>query len=113
MDILNLIQKWREGCKLAKTKPIDCAACTERLIDNIEMREKISQFSGCITPKFYMVIDRVRESVTFATQAGSEFVSVKVSDLTALLHEFFRIDRELRRLKPYIHVNPSSARDFD
>lgn len=33
MEILKMIQKWREGCKLAKTKPIECTACTSKQAD--------------------------------------------------------------------------------
>ena len=102
MEILKMIQKWREGCKLAKTKPIECTACTSKLIDDIELREQANQYNGCITPKFIEVIDRLRHVVT---SDDSLICFVSRSDLLALLNEFLRLDFELRKLKPYVYID--------
>lgn len=105
MEVLTLIQKWRQGCQLAKKNPLDCPACTERLINDIELFETASKFNGCITPKFYLVVDELRMAVTEATHGHHDMVHVKASDVRALLNEFFRLDRVLRRMKPYVQIN--------
>jgi len=105
MEILNMIRKWREGCKFAQHNPLECPACTERLINNIELFESASKFNGCITPKFYLVVDQLTTSVHNADREKKDTMVVKVHDVRALLNEFFRLDRELRRMKPYVHVS--------
>lgn len=105
MEVLRLIKKWRRGCKFAVRNPLECPACTERLINGIEHFESVARFSGCITPKFYMVIDRLRTIVCQKDIGQKDIMMVHRGDLAALLNEFFRLDRELRRLKPSIHVD--------
>lgn len=104
MEILNMIKEWRKGCDLAKSHPVECHACTIRLIDAIELKERIHQYSGCITPKLYVTVDKLRASCE--DLARGEYCTVKSSDLKALLSEFFRLDKELQHLKPYIVINP-------
>ena len=44
MEILKLIKEWRKGCSMSGTNPMNCAACTESLINNIE-RVALEQIS--------------------------------------------------------------------
>ena len=109
MEVLTLIQKWRQGCQLAKKNPLDCPACTERLINDIELFETASKFNGCITPKFYLTVDRLREVLGSPELRRGDLCSVRHDDLRALLNEFFRLDRELRRMKPYVQIHGLDA----
>lgn len=106
MEILKMIQKWREGCKLAKTKPVECTACTSKLIDDIELREQANLYNGCITPKFIEVIDRLKQIATTHDSDSSDQCAVNHGDLLAMLNEFIRLDFELRKLKPYMYIDP-------
>lgn len=105
MEILKLIQKWKQGCKFSVRNPLECPACTERLINNIERYESVAMFSGCITPKFYLVIDRLRAAHDESVEVKADTSIVDNKDLGALLNEFFRLDKELRRLKPHVFVD--------
>lgn len=110
MTILELIDEWRQGCRFA-TNPLECTACTEKLINNIENIERVQVFGGCITPKFYLVVDRLRDAACLHPeddrQRGlGEMRLVERSDLAALMHEFFRLDAMLRKQNPHIYVEP-------
>ena len=110
MEILKLIQKWKQGCKFAVRNPLECPACTERLINNIEKYESVAMFSGCITPKFYLVVDRLREIHDESVKTRADMSLVDNKDLGALLNEFFRLGKELRLLKPHIYVDAEDDR---
>ena len=100
MEILEMIAEWRKGCSLSGKNAINCPACTEALIDSIQHKEEVSLFSGCITPRFDQVIDRLK-AVTHLQherrRGHRTDVLVSVADIEALLHEFYRVDRQLRR----------------
>lgn len=101
MEILEMITEWRKGCSVSKKHPIDCPACTEQLIDAIERKEKASVFSGCITPRFDKVIERLKDCVRIDSpkrRGMREEAIVSANDVEAMLHEFYRLDRELRRM---------------
>lgn len=105
MEILEMIQDWRNGCDLAKSHPIECHACTIKLIDAIELKERIHQHSGCITPRLHEAVDKIQSASVNDKVRGDSCV-VKVSDIQALLNEFFRLDKTLQHLKPHIVINP-------
>ena len=87
MSILNMIAKWRRGCSFSQPdRPESCVPCTLRLINGIETALKSEQYSGCITPKLHEVIDKLQANPP------------KREDVDALLHEFFRLDKILKKL---------------
>lgn len=106
MKILELIAKWRKGCRLSPHKPIECGACTETLINQIEDYATISLYSGCITPKLHATVKNLRDALTIVDEIDVERkVSVRANDLESLLHEFFRLDTLLRQHNPNVVVN--------
>lgn len=109
MEILEMIAEWRRGCTCApEDHPEECAECTVGLIRAIENREKVRIHSGCITPKFYLTLDRLRDAASSKPKDKNQLILeeriVNRSDLLAMLHEFFRLDSEIRRLRPNIYV---------
>lgn len=109
MEILEMIAEWRKGCSLSGKNAINCPACTEALIDAIEQKEKLDKHSGCITPKLYLVVDRLRDAASSHPENEKQRGLhndriVDRKDLEALLHEFFRMSKQLHKLKPHIHV---------
>ena len=105
MEILKMIEDWRNGCELARTHPVECPACTMKLIDTIELKERVNLHSGCITPKLHAAIDRLRSAISSKDHVRGDSCLVKQTDLHALITEFFRLDKELQHLKPYITIN--------
>lgn len=102
MEILEMIAEWRKGCSVSK-HPVDCPACTEALINAIEAREKERVFGGCVTTRFDLVIERLRNAVDpvpkdFRQRGLRDERIVKSNDIEAILKEFFRLDRSVRRL---------------
>lgn len=99
-----MIAKWREGCTFSKKNPLECHACTETLINNIENYASVTLYSGCITPQLYKVVKRLRDALTVAASTENNGphapVLVSASDLESLLHEFFRLDNVLRLHNP-------------
>lgn len=100
-----MIEDWRKGCDLAKSHPAECLACTVRLIDTIELKERVNLHSGCITPKLHTAIDRLRDAMSTKNLVPGTTCVVNQTDLHALITEFFRLDKELQHLKPYITIN--------
>lgn len=104
MEILEMIAEWRKGCQFSGKNPVECPSCTERLINNIENYAKVLLYSGCITPQFHKVLERLRLALTNARAAENKepqaSVLVSTSDLESLLHEFFRLDTILREKFP-------------
>lgn len=96
MEILEMIEEWRKGCSLSGNNPVECTACTETLINSIEAKERLVIYSGCITPKFHLVIDRLRAKVSNKEDVGN-LTTVDKADLSALMHEFFRLSKQLHR----------------
>ena len=111
MKILSMIAEWRKGCKLSGRNPIECPACTERLINNIENYATVSLYSGCITPKLHLVIKRLRDALTLAranqNNDPKNEILVSTNDLESLLHEFFRLDTILRQKFPNTPISNS------
>lgn len=83
---------------------------SEAMRNNIESYETAAVFSGCITPKFYLVIDRLRTIHDESVEVKADMSLVDNKDLGALLNEFFRLDKELRLLKPHIYVDAEDYR---
>jgi len=108
MEILEMIAEWRRGCTCSRPgHPEECVSCTLGLIEAIERKEKVLTFSSCVTPKFYLVVDRLREVTTFPPKnlnlgAPNEKVFVDRSDLLSLMNEFFRLNSEICKLRPAI-----------
>ena len=101
MEILEMIAEWRKGCSISGKHPVECSACTEALIDKIEQKEQIAVFSGCITPRFDKVIERLKAATShdYERRRGMrDDTIVSVNDIYALLHEFYRVDRQMRRM---------------
>lgn len=111
MKILSMIAEWRKGCKLSGRNPLECPACTERLINNIENYATVSLYSGCITPKLHLVLKRLRDALTLAQGSQNNDpksdILVSTNDLESLLHEFFRLDTILRQKFPNTHISES------
>ena len=99
-----MIEDWRKGCDLAKSHPAECPACTMRLIDTIELKERVNLHSGCITLRLHEAVDKIQSASVNDKVRGDSCV-VKVSDIQALLNEFFRLDKTLQHLKPHIVIN--------
>ena len=101
MEILEMIAEWRKGCSLSGKNAINCPACTEALFDSIQHKEEIAIFSGCITPRFDKVIERLKEATShnYERRRGMrDDTIVSVNDIHAILHEFYRVDRQMRRM---------------
>lgn len=111
MRILEMIAKWREGCSFSKKNPLECTACTETLINNIENYASVTLYSGCITPELYKVVRRLHDALTLARAEENSGLTVSVlvgaGDLESLLHEFFRLDNILRLQNPRIPIHNS------
>lgn len=105
MKILEMIAKWRKGCRLSPHNPIECGACTETLINQIEDYATISLYSGCITPKLHATVKNLRDALTVAKADPDCKVSVRANDLESLLHEFFRLDTLLRQHNPDVTIH--------
>lgn len=108
MKILEMIAKWRKGCKLSPHNPLECTACTETLINNIENYATVTLYSGGITPKFHTVITRLRNALTVARAIENNDpkteILVSANDLESLLHEFFRLDGIMRQQFPKVPI---------
>lgn len=109
MKILEMIAKWRKGCALSSHNPLECTACTEKLINNIESYATVTLYSGCITPKFHMVVQRLQTALSLA-RANPNYtpksgVLVGENDLESLLHEFFRLDGIMRQQFPKVPIH--------
>lgn len=106
-----MIAKWREGCSFSKKNPLECTACTEKLINNIESYATVTLYSGCITPELYKAVKRLRDALTLARAAENNephaTALVSAKDLESLLHEFFRLDNVLRLQNPRIPIHNS------
>lgn len=101
MEILEMIAEWRKGCSLSGKNAINCPACTETLIDSIQHKEEVSVFSGCITPRFDKVIERLKAATSYdyeRRRGMRDDTIVSVNDIHAILHEFYRVDRQMRRM---------------
>lgn len=103
MEILEMIAEWRKGCSVSRKHPVDCPECTEALINAIEAREKERVFSGCVTTRFDLVVERLRNAVDpvpkdFRQRGLCDERIVKTNDIEAILKEFFRLDCSVRRL---------------
>lgn len=109
MKILSMIAEWRKGCKLSGRNPLECPACTERLINNIENYATVSLYSGCITAELYLVLKRLHDALTLAQASQNNDpksdILVSTNDLESLLHEFFRLDTILRQKFPNTHIS--------
>lgn len=110
MEILEMIAEWRTGCTCAPPEhPEECVACTINLISAIENKEKVQAFSGCITPNFYKVIERLSDAASIHPKNGKQqgLASTRLvdrNDINSLLHEFFRLDSLLRKKYPHVFV---------
>ena len=113
MEILEMISEWEKGCSCAgpmfdemrgnppgTTSPSECSECTEGLLHAIKQHEITKTFSGCLTPRFDLVVQRLEKASDDERgilRTNTRRV-VEALDLQSLLHEFYRIDGLYRRL---------------
>lgn len=101
MEILEMIMEWRKGCSCAPPEhPKECPECTLGLINAIEAKEKVAQYSGCITPKLHETIANLYGVVTRVPPKENNWLGSQVlverDHVLQLMHEFFRLDKLLR-----------------
>ncbi len=92
------------GHPAGTSSPVECPECTIGLINAIETSEKVSVYSGCITPKLHEVVASLYVAVTRVPPPENNWLGSQVlverDHVSRLLHEFLRLDKILRQHFP-------------